>query len=155
MKTSTIMGRSKPIILGNIQSNNIINGIQSAFIAPVTNKTIIKGKSYLYVKEPFVLLSNSSVDFNNTINNKSARQLQKSNSRLFLYVESAKYTTLSNLTNYDKSLLGCADDVRLINIWKDTINAYDNKLIYDYTNNKELDIVFCVIKQIIPDNIDL
>ena len=50
MKTSTIQGRSKLIILSNEQSFNIINNIQSAFIVPVTNRSIIKSKSYLYVK---------------------------------------------------------------------------------------------------------
>lgn len=154
MKTSTILGRSKPIILGNIQSNNIIKGIQTAFIVPVINKTIIKGKSYLYVKEPFTI-NDDEILFNDEDNSYSAKQLQKVQSRLFLYVESAKYTTISNLTSYDKSLLNCTEESSLEHIWKDTINAYDDKLISDFNDNKDLNIMFCIIKRITPDNENL
>ena len=57
MKYTTLLGRSKPVILSNEQVNNIINGVQVAFIIPVTNKdvynpltgTIEPGTSWLAV----------------------------------------------------------------------------------------------------------
>lgn len=166
MKYTTLLGRSTPVILSTEQVYNIINGIQTAFIIPVTNKDVYKVNDFLYVKEPVYMDNDKHIIFPNTVTvipkeytTLNAKQLNKAYSRLFLRVTSAKYTTYNSIIYTDLQHLGCIDKEELATRWQNTINTYKetyNKSISDkflisnsIENNPNIQI--CYIEVINPE----
>lgn len=168
MKYTTLLGRSTPVILSNEQVNNIINGVQTAFIIPVTNKDVYKVNDFLYVKEPAYMNNNKDVLFPNNIyeidlsmyKTLNAKQLNKTQSRLFLKVTSSKYTSYDSINDSDLQNLGCNNKELLCELWQNTIDTYKetySKLLSDkFINNNQIKnnpgIQICTIEIIIPEN---
>ena len=167
MKYTTLLGRSTPVILSTEQVYNIINGIQTAFIIPVTNKDVYKVNDFLYVKEPVYMDNDKHIIFPNTVTvipkeytTLNAKQLNKAYSRLFLRVRSAKYTSFDSINDIDLQNLGCNNKELLYKLWQDTIDTYKetySKPLSDkFINNNQIKnnpgIQICTIEVIIPEN---
>ena len=168
MKYTTLLGRSTPVILSNEQVNNIINGVQTAFIIPVTNKDVYKVNDFLYVKEPAYMNNNKDILFPNNISEidlsiyktLNAKQLNKTQSRLFLKVTSSKYTSYDSINDSDLQNLGCNNKELLCKLWQNTIDTYKetySKPLSDkFINNNQIKnnpgIQICTIEVIIPEN---
>lgn len=163
MKYTTLQGRSKPIILSNKQSNNIINKIQTSFIVPITHKYVYVANDYLYVKEP-AINANTSILFTNVnstdINYIKSGKLQKNQSRLFLKVVGAKNTNFNNVTECDLQHLNCTSINDLISLWNNTINTYSENYnvnlrskFINYNNiSNNPNVQICDVEIIVPDN---
>lgn len=168
MKYTTLLGRSKPVILSNEQVNNIINGVQVAFIIPITNKDVYKVNDFLYVKEPAYMNNDKNILFLNNLSEidlsiykpLNAKQLNKTQSRLFLRVTSSKYTSFDSINDSDLQNLGCNNKELLYKLWQDTIDTYKetySKPLSDkFINNNQIKnnpgIQICAIEVIIPEN---